>query len=344
MLYSVNLTAISRPAGLGEPISVRCSRNQDLSLREVHDMWQRSVLLACFVLVGLSTLAQGRTWTDSTGNYRVEASLIAYNDTTVVLKKKNRHLVAVPIDKLSKDDQSYLASKEVSEQARQSADGMQTWTMASGLKVFGRIVSYAKKDVTIQQRHGKIFVNDRMIDNLPKVYQKMLPKLVAHFEKTEIDDETALKFWIKTLRGEPRTYLCEGVLLELENGDEYGVPFFFFSEDDQKTLTPGWERWLAAEKDREKRNQEEFLLQSQAQAYQQDRATNQQIAIMQIQMQGYQAGLFDLWEVQLLPGRGVVSPPFVVVVPARDSRSAAVEAVRLNPGFVSGAVSKVIRK
>jgi hypothetical protein len=307
-------------------------------------MWQRSVLLACFVLAGLSTLAQGRTWTDSSGNYRIEATLIAYNDTTVVLKKKNRQLVAVHINKLSKDDQSYLESKEASEQTRQSADGMQTWTMASGLKVFGRVVCYAKKDITIQQRRGKIFVNDRMIDNLPKVYQKMLPKFVAHFEKIDIDDEAALKSWIKKLRGEPRTYDCDGVLLELENGDEYGVPFFFFSEDDQKTLRPGWERWLAADKNREKRNHEEFLLQSQAQAYQQDRATNQQIAVMQLQMEGYQAGLFDLWEVELFPGRGVVSPPFIAVVPARDSRSAAIEAVRRNPGFVSGAVCKVIRK
>ena len=85
-------------------------------------------------------------------------------------------------------------------------------------------------------------------------------------------------------------------------------------------------------------------MQAQAQAYQQDRAANQQIAMMQLQMQGYQAGLFDLWEVQLFPGRGVASPPFLVVVPARDSRSAAAEAVRLNPGFAAGAVSKVRRK
>ena len=47
---------------------------------------------------------------------------------------------------------------------------------------------------------------------------------------------------MKKLRGEPRTYTCEGVVLELENGDEYGVPFFFFSEDDLKTLSPGWQR------------------------------------------------------------------------------------------------------
>ncbi|MFZ1933828.1 MAG: hypothetical protein WCB27_23765 [Thermoguttaceae bacterium] len=66
--------------------------------------------------------------------------------------------------------------------------------------------------------------------------------------------------------------------------------------------------------------------------------------MMQLQMQGYQAGLFDLWEVRLVPGRGVASPPLSVVVPARDSRSAAVEAVRRNPGFTAGPVRKVSRK
>jgi hypothetical protein len=71
---------------------------------------------------------------------------------------------------------------------------------------------------------------------------------------------------------------------------------------------------------------------------------NQQIAVMQLQMQGYQAGLFDLWEVRLFPGPGVASPPLSVVVPARDSRSAAMEAVRRNPGFVAGPVGKVRRQ
>ena len=66
--------------------------------------------------------------------------------------------------------------------------------------------------------------------------------------------------------------------------------------------------------------------------------------MMQLQMQGYQAGLFDLWEVRLVPGRSVASPPLSVVVPARDSRSAAVEAVRRNPGFTAGPVRKVSRK
>jgi hypothetical protein len=261
-----------------------------------------------------------------------------------VLKEENRQLVAFPIAKLSKEDQAYLQSKETVERARRSADAMQTWTMASGLKAVGRVVDYARKDFTIQQRRGKLYVNDRLYDNLPAVYQKMLPKIVAHFEKAPIDDKRGLDSWVMKLRGEPRTFTCEGVMLELENGDEYGVPFFFFSADDLKVLQPGWKRWLAADKDWAKHEQESFLLQKQAQAYRQDQASNQQIAMMQLQMQGYQAGLFDLWEVCLVPGPGVASAPLMVVVPARDSRSAAIEAVRRNPGYVAGRIGKVSRK
>jgi hypothetical protein len=307
-------------------------------------MLHRTLLTLSVVWLGSAVVADGRTWTDSTGNYTVEADLMAFNHASVVLKKKNRQLVAVHIEKLSKEDQAYLESKEAVDQAQQSTGAMQTWTLASGLKVIGRVVDYGTRNVTIQRRLGKLYVNDRAFDNLPEIYRKMVPKIVAYFENAKIDDKQSLDAWAAKLRGEPRTFTCEGVLLELENGDAYGVPFFFFSKDDQNILRPGWDRWLAAEKDREKREHESFLLQSQAQAYQKDQATNQQIALMQLQMQGYEAGLFDLWEVCLTPGRGVSSPPLCVVVPARDSRQAAAEAARLNPGFIPGAVAKVRRK
>jgi hypothetical protein len=87
-------------------------------------MLQRTVLLPFVVLLALPVLAEGRTWTDSTGNYRVEAELIGFSDATVVLKKKNRQLVALPMDKLSKDDRAYLDSKEAAESVQQSADAM----------------------------------------------------------------------------------------------------------------------------------------------------------------------------------------------------------------------------
>src|SRR5262245_39852963 len=172
-----------------------------------------------------------RKWTDSTGKYAFEADLLGTDDKMVVLQRKNRDkgLCAMPSDKLAKEDQAYLKSKEASDSIRRSVDQQQTWTMRSGLKVIGRVVEYGRRNVTIQRKRGKIYVNDRLLDNFPDVQRKMLPKIVAHFEQAEIEDDKDLQKWIVGLKGEPRTYACEGVVLELENGDDYDLPFFFFS-------------------------------------------------------------------------------------------------------------------
>jgi len=298
--------------------------------------------LVLFGLLAADGLA--RQWTDSTGRYSVEADLIAFNQQTVVLKKENHDLVAVPIARLSQQDQQYLKSKDAEEVIRRSAGQLQTWTMQNGLKVVGKVVDYGRKELVIQRRRGKVYVNDRQFTNLPQVYQRMIPKIVAHFDKSEIDDAKALELWSLKQEGQARRFPCEGVVLELENGDEYAVPFFFFSQNDLKILQPGWERWLAAEQDQPKREQQSFLLQSQAEAYQRDHLVSQQIAMMQLEMLAYSGGLVDLWEVRLFPNPGVPSPPLSVVVPARDSRTATQEALARYPGFTPGPASKVRRK
>jgi hypothetical protein len=307
-------------------------------------MPRRAILLACTCCCLIPGLARARQWADSTGKYTVEADLVAFNDQTVVLKRQDHSLVAVPQEKLSAKDRSYVRSEEAAEIGNRAASQMQTWTMRGGMKVIGRVVDYGRRELSVQRRRGKIYVNDHLFTNLPDVYRKMLPKIVANFENTSIDDEAAFEAWVLKQRGQARTFVCEGVLLELENGDEWGVPFFFFSPEEMKILQPGWDRWLAAANDKAKQEQQAFMLQSQAQAYQQDRLASQQIAMMQLDMQAYSAGLFDLWEVCLYPRPGVASPPLSVVVPGRDSRQATAEALRRNPGFVAGPVGRVSRK
>mgnify|MGYP000953377013 CR=1 FL=1 len=301
-------------------------------------------MLLAVAWLSLFATAIARVWTDETGNYRLQANLVGFNDKTVILQREDHQLLAVPLETLSANDRAYLGSRAAEDQVRRSVEAKQTWTMDSGMILVGKVVDYARREVTIQQRRGKTYVNDRPLENLPEIYQKLLPKVVSHFEKTDIADRRALNAWAMKLRGQARTFPCEGVILELENGDEYGIPFFCFSPEAQKVLQPGWDRWRMSEPDREKKEQETFLLQKQAEAYQQDRLINQQIAVMQLQMQGYQAGLFDLWEVRLFPGPGISSPPLSVVVPGRDSRAATAEALRRNPGFVLGAVARVPRK
>lgn len=288
--------------------------------------------------------ADDREWTDASGHYRVDGELIAYDDDEVILEKANDELVSIPIDQLSADDQKYLKSKEANESFRKSAESRRTWTMQGGLKVSGRVVDYAKRQLTIRRQFGKIYVNDKAFDNLPAVYQEMLPKIVAHFENAEIDGRKGLEGWAQKHLAKPRTYDCEGVLLEFENGDQYGVPFFFFSDDDLEILRPGWERWLAAKDNYEQQEQQSFLLRSQAQAYDQQQKEMMHVAQLQLQVQAYDAGLFDLWEVALYPPQGSFGMPMSVVVPGRNSQQAASAALQQYPNYSVGPIAKVRRK
>jgi len=293
-------------------------------------------------LVGLALWtgpAAARPWTDSSGKHSVEADLIAFDEETVVLKKEDHDLIAVPVAKLSQSDREYLRSKEGQGKVRKSGDQLQTWTFRKGKMAVGRVVDYGRKDVVIQRRRAKVYVNDRVFENLPQLYQAMVPEIVSHFEKVPIDGKKGLDIWLMRQRGEPRKYTCEGVLLELENGDVYGVPFFLFSAEDQNLLKAGWEKWAAAENDSSQRSQQAFLLESLAQAYQQDRMVSRQIALVQTA-----ADWLDLWEVQLMPGPGVVGLPRSVVVPARDSNQARMTAAAQNPQYLPGAVRKVRRR
>ncbi|MBN1910342.1 MAG: hypothetical protein JW818_11425 [Pirellulales bacterium] len=284
-----------------------------------------------------------RTWTDSTGKYQTQAEMIAQSDKLVVLKRKDHSLVAVPIDKLSQKDRDFLKSKETKNRIRQAVDQVQTWTLQSGLKVNGRVVDYGQKKITIQRRRGKTYVNDKAYKNLPEIYRRMISEIVNHFENLRLSGEAAFENWVLRQGGVLKNYTIEGVIMELENGDEYVVPFFLFSDADQKVLQPGWKRWQAAQKTpaRDDDRQETFLLQSAAQAYRQNQRVNRQISIIQLQLHAIQAGLTGLWEVHLMPGPGAYGYPLNVIVLARDSRQATFKALRRNSGYIAGPVRKV---
>ncbi len=298
----------------------------------------RPIALSCGLLlaVAASSPLPAREWKDSTGNYSLEADLIAFADDHVVLKREDGKLVTIERNLLSAADRKFLESKEADDIHQKSVSKPQAWTMKRGLKIVGRPVGYGRKEIVIQRRRGKVYVNDRVLDNLPEVYQRMLPRIVSHFEKIKLEDKNDLVTWMTKQRGQPRKFTVDGVMMELENGDEYAIPYIFFSDEDLNVLRPGWERWLASDENAGYRQREDFLLRAQAQAYQHDRRVDQQIAAMQLIMSGVEAGVTDLWEVYLYPKPGVAALPKYVVGPARDSRQAIVQALAKNPNYVAG--------
>jgi hypothetical protein len=302
--------------------------------------------------LNISDPAAARIWTDSTGRYTVEADLIAFNDDMIVLQRKDHELGAVPTEQLSEADQKFLASKEAQAQTEKVTGAMQTWTLRGGTKLVGRLVGYARRDLTLQRRRGNIYVNDRSFENLPEIYQLMLPKIVAYFEDINEPDKAGLEAWLVRQKGLPRSFTIDGVTLEMENGDEYVVPFFMFSQADLKLLEPGWSAWLAAHGGAkyDEQNQQAFLLQSLAAARQRDQQVQRRIAMMQLNelarqttLEAVQSGVTSVWEVTLYPGGGVAGPPRWVVVAGRDSLEAKNRAMSQHRGYIAGPIRRVSR-
>lgn len=289
--------------------------------------------------------ADARTWTDKSGKYTLEADLIAFDDDQVILQRKSDGaLGSVELGKLCDADREYCGGEEAAKAAAGVIEAPQTWHLKSGLKVPGRLVDYVRREVTMQRRRGKVYVNDRQFENLPDVYKKVAPKIVGYYEQNQVDDERKLTSWLVRRKGQPVTYTVDGVILELPSGDEYAVPFFLFSDEDLEVLRPGWEAWLAAAGEYDTQQDRSFELQSLAAAYKQDADQRQQIARLQLGMQAVEAGMTSIWEVTLYPGPGVAGPPLWVLSPGRDSRTAGQGALANNPGYTLGPVRRVSRR
>jgi hypothetical protein len=296
-----------------------------------------------FLAGDASSTILAREWTDATGRYTLDADLVAFNDRMVVLQRADHELGAIPLEKLSDRDREFLKSQQASELVGKNADGPQTWTLRDGTKLTGRIVDYVNRDIALQRRRGRIYVNDRVLDNLPEFYQNLLPTIVAHFENLQRANRQSLESWLVRQRGEPRKFHVEGVVLESESGDEFAVPFFLFSDDDQQLLKPGWKDWQPVHGGVDYAAQEDsaFLLQALAAVHQRDAQVQREIAMMQLKLQAVQAGLTSLWEVTLHPAAGQGGRSQWVVVPGRDSRQATSNAIQQFPGYVAGPVRRV---
>tara|TARA_R110002073_G_scaffold149534_8_gene303285 strand:+ start:1672 stop:2592 length:921 start_codon:yes stop_codon:yes gene_type:complete len=305
-------------------------------------MYKLPLLVLASLVMG-STSASAREWTDATSHYTVTADLIGYSETTVVLKKETDDLVAVPIEQLSQADRAYLKTQTENTNV-DGGSGNQVWELKSGLKLPGHIVGFDKHGVTIQRRLGKVYVNNQRLEKMPGVYREIVPKLVEHFISEEIDGEKGLEDWARDQRGKPRTFECAGVMIELQDGILYCVPFFLFTDDAFAMLKPGWDRWLAAKEDYDEKDKESFLLQAQTRAYEQEQMEARQIQQLQLNLQAYDAGLFDLWEVAMYPQPGGYGMPLSVVVPATNSEQAAAIAHQKNPSYVVGPMRIVRRR
>ena len=69
------------------------------------------LFIVCFWLLLISNPVWARTWTSSSGTYRVEAQFVEYVRGNVVLKKKDGTTISVPLAKLSEADKKFVAEQ-----------------------------------------------------------------------------------------------------------------------------------------------------------------------------------------------------------------------------------------
>jgi SLA1 homology domain 1, SHD1 len=297
-------------------------------------MFTTTLRTICFIglCCALST-ANAREWSTPGGHYKLNAEAVAFNDTTVVLKKTNGQLVAVELAELSEADQEYVKSKEAKETYAAAVDKMQTWTAPDGLKIRAKVLAYGRKDLVVNRQLGKVYVNGTRFSSYDQLHQKLILRILSKLENQSFADEHSIETWAKQLGGTAKTYPLEGVLMQLESGDEIGVPFFLFSEEEQQLLEPGWKMWLEDEASAEAQKRESLLVQAQAMEYQRDRQRQQQIESMKLDLLATATGLISIWEVILRPAQGIYGRQTSVFVPAANSEIAEQTALQSNPGY-----------
>ena len=306
-------------------------------------MPQVSPASLCILSVLFGTgIAEAREWSDSKGQFKLEAEVIGCNDTTAVLKTPSGRIVAVELDELSAEDQAFLKSEQTSEEPKTSADKMQNWTTKDGFKFRGRVLAYGKKQLAVQRQLGKVIINDDPFARIDQLHQKLILSIISYLENTSLKDQRQLEAWAKKLGPNVKTYQLEGVLMELESGDIIGVPFFMFAQEELSVLEPGWKYWLENTEDEEARSREDLLVQSTAEEYQRDRQNQQQIEMLKLDMLGVATGLIAIWEVMLQPSGGN-GRQTSVVVQAHDSEVASRMVQQKYPGYRIIGVRRVRR-
>lgn len=305
-------------------------------------------LIVAFCLLCLPASAVlGRTWTDASGRFQVEANLIAINDDVVVLKSKQGNLIAVQIAQLSEADQSYLRSEQSGSAKLGDKDKDHVWNVSGDLKFIGRVVDYFQQDLVLERLNARLMLNGKEEKEIPEMTLKILPLIVEHFEQAKINDLPSLRSWLTSQGKVPHTYSIEGVVIALSSGEEVKVPIFLLGSAERVALEPGLNRWRSlkgekledAERTRLAR-QQALWLSSSARAYQMDKAAEAQARMLQLDLLAIDAGITDLWEVLLVPPNPYAYP-FTVLVPARDSASAQIVAQQKYPTYTVDVTRKL---
>lgn len=103
------------------------------STLKVSSMFRAITALAISVsMMAALALAESRNWTDSTGQFNIEAEFVEYSQGNVTLKKTDGETITLPMNKLSKADQTWIRALLRERLAERKAAEMRPGEQRSG--------------------------------------------------------------------------------------------------------------------------------------------------------------------------------------------------------------------
>ncbi len=328
--------------------------------------------LCVMLLLASVATAEDRQWSDLSGLYRVNASLVTADDRLVVLRQSDGELVILKREQLSEADQEYLsknsdglssakesekkpvADATTDEKPITTADGVTDipsqitrWRLRSGGEIRGQLVGFASQMFTIRRVQGKVLVNEIALADLPAAFDLILPAVVSKIDNKPIVDRQELEKHIASGGGGPFAYTVNGVQVQLEEGSTLTIPIEFLESGEANLVMPGFKRWLAAregevaEDDRYNTDsRERLMLDSYARLRGPDNVAERNYRQLELGLLTVNAGITEIWEVALLPN-APYGYPRSVLIPGRDSATAEQIALRQYPGWQVAYVKKL---
>jgi len=114
-----------------------------------------STLAVLLAVVGLVSVAVGRTWTSSDGRFTTDATLVEVKDGKVTLRKPNGKELKVPLSQLSDEDQRFVREHSSGDAAGPGGD-YRPWASRDGkFTTRARMLDYRGGKVRLQKADGK---------------------------------------------------------------------------------------------------------------------------------------------------------------------------------------------
>ncbi len=213
-----------------------------------------------------------------------------------------------------------------------------TWTFADGQKIQASVVKYGRKVVSFVRKDGQLYVNDKPFKDFSPLQQNILLNVVSELQNEEITKtrrpfQRTCSLTARTIRWSTPKRAC---WMQMADGSLLAVPFFMFSDKDLKVLQPGWQAWSAADKDEQRKADQEHMLRAEANEYQRNQNITHELQYLQFASQW-----FDLWQVNLQLPDGTATS---VIIPARNSLQATNEAIARYPHSFANSVQVISRR